>query len=79
VPAGFFGAAQDALDMYLLSEADYVCRFDSAAQACSQVGSGWPVSGSVKLMTRHSTPVTALCCRRAGRALATRLGGRWRP
>ena len=40
VSAGFFGAAQDALDVHLFPE----------SHAWSQVGSGVPVTGSVKAL-----------------------------
>ena len=52
--ARFSGAAQDAFDVHLGAEADDVGGFVSWSQACSQAGSGVPVSGSVNTLARVS-------------------------
>jgi hypothetical protein len=50
VAAGFFGAAQDALDVHLFPESHDVSGLGQVLAGLSQVGSGVSVSGSVKAL-----------------------------
>ena len=54
VAAGFFGAAEDALDVDLVPKRTTCAGSVRSSHAWSQVGSGVPVSGSVKALARVS-------------------------